>query len=92
MNEVNKLVEWVARELCKQDNYGRDCWNKESRDNQNIYKKRAKQILSHPDLWVKIDEGDEEWVCNSEGVKHKVRIPITIPLAEAIKEVNNEMP
>ena len=48
------------------------------------YRGIAKQILSHPDLWLKIGEGEEEWVCDSEGVKHLVRIPITIPLSEAI--------
>lgn len=81
--KVEELVERVAGWLCKRDNKGRDCWVVESKDNQNIYKREAKRILSYPDLALIIDPSGCSLQELADDMGAKARI--VIPLAEALK-------
>ncbi|KKN74239.1 hypothetical protein LCGC14_0393250 [marine sediment metagenome] len=77
---VEQLVEKVAIQLYTQQTGWQDGWQHASAGIQVRYKLNAKQILFENNLWLQIGEGEEEWVCDSEGVKHQVRISITISL------------
>lgn len=42
--ERNGIKDDIAKWLCKEDFYGRDCWDAESEKNKNIYRKQAEKL------------------------------------------------
>ncbi len=79
--KVDELVGWVAREISKEMHDGaivKDVFPSEWERTL----KRAKQILSHPDLALRV--GKEEIVCNQCG-NIAGEADIVIPLAEELR-------
>ena len=90
MDNVEELVEWVARKIVGKpqmvESLTNGQWVPDPMHEFDVdgAKDLAKQILSHPDLFIRIDKDtsyEDPW-----GIWRKRTSPVPVSLAEALKE------